>query len=92
MPWSPNTKRSRRAQKKEKDEAAQRALDERMLAKAPVASSVLKPPMPAKSRKSGGDYGNHQATLNFQMPEHVASITISRDGDDPVGDEKLKVG
>jgi len=51
MPWSPNTKRSKRLQKKQREEAAQRKLDERMLAEAPKTAAVLKPPMPVKARK-----------------------------------------
>ena len=91
MPWSPNTKRSRRLQRKQREEEAQKELDETMLAEAPK-TAVLKPPMPVKARKKGGDYGNHQATLNFQLPEHVSSITFDGTGEEPEGDEKQKIG
>jgi len=80
MPWSPNTKRSKRLQKKQQEEAAQRELDERMLAEAPNAAAVLKPPLQVKARKKGGDYGNNRATFNFQLPEHVSSITLMERG------------
>ena len=43
-------------------------------------------------QQKGGDYGNHQATLNFQLPEHVSSITFDGTGEEPEGDEKQKMG
>jgi len=92
MPWSPNTKRSRRLQKKQREEEAQKELDETMLAEAPKTAAVLKPPMPVKARKKGGDCGNPQATLNFQLPEHVSSIAFDGTGEEPEGDEKQKIG
>jgi len=92
MPWSPNTKQSKRLQKKQWEEAAQRELDERMLAEAPKTAAVLKPPMPVKARKKGEECGNHQATLNFQLPEHVSSITFDGTREEPEGDEKQKTG
>jgi len=85
MHWSPNTKQSKWLQKKQQEEAAQRELDERMLAEAPKTAAVLKPPMPVKARKKGGDYGNHQTTLNFQLPEHVSSIAFDGTGEEPAG-------
>jgi len=51
-----------------------------MLAEAPNTAAVLKPPLQVKARKKGGDCGNNQATFNFQLPEHVSSITLMERG------------
>ena len=95
MPWSPNTKKVRRAKRKEDQLLTQQQLEQKMIAEAPPLT-VLKPPMSLRARKKGGDYGRHQAALNFVPPSHVSSMTISREDDEPeedeVWDETQKVG